>query len=276
MPEPTDANPVTDNSQDVSSGETGTLLTPETKPLEDDSKSASQNSPSSQQPASQFPAWMAQLEGNLKSDTALTKFKTLSELGKAYRELEGKLGKAVVPPDENAKPEDIEAYYKKLGRPDKPENYALETKAPKEIVSEELTKAFKEQAHKLGLPQKSAQELYSWYTEKLASQVAEVQNRYYEQAKYARQQAEQTLKAEFGPAFDENMAIVRRAFAKFATPEITEQINKSGLGNNPAFIKMFLTIGKEISESTFVDSNSRGSSKKNIEEVLYPSMVQRR
>lgn len=275
MPETQNADPVSqDNPQDVQAGEES-LITPSKSNSGSDGATASQSASQGQQPQT-FPAWMAQLEGNLKTDTALTKFKTISDLGKAYRELEGKLGKAIIPPDENATAEEIEAFYKKLGRPDHPSKYSLESKAPKEIISQELTEGFKEKAYALGLSEKAANELYAWYTETFAQKYQEAQEKMYEQARFQRQEAERVLKEEFGPAFESKMSLVRRAFARYATPELTEAVNKTGLGNNPEFIKLFLRIGEEMSEGPFVDSNTRAPEKKSPEEILYPSMVQRR
>ena len=62
-------------------------------------------------------AWMAQLEGDLKNDGSLTKFKTISELGKAYKSLEEKLGNAIWKPADDATEEEVKAFYNKLGAP---------------------------------------------------------------------------------------------------------------------------------------------------------------
>jgi len=87
-------DPATGNQGDVAVTEKqgGSLLTGltinETAEATPD-KPASQDEPKDAKP--QRPAWMAQLPKDLQEDDTLTRFKTIGEIGKAYRELEGKL-----------------------------------------------------------------------------------------------------------------------------------------------------------------------------------------
>lgn len=256
-------DPVTENPLPDTPREEPSLITPDPTP---------EVPPKEPKATAENPPWMAQLEGDLKSDKALTKFKTLSELGKSYRELEGRLGKAIVPPGEGATAEEIAAFHKKMGRPDKPEDYALENKLPKEVLSEEMLTGFKAKAHELGLSQKAAADMFTWYSSKVGEQYNAMIQAQNNKVKFAKAQATEVLKAEMGPQYDANMALVKRAFARFSDPETTKAINDSGLGNNPLFIKLFHRIGKEIAEGPFIDSHSTPVVKPTAAEIMYPEM----
>lgn len=86
------------------------------------------------------PAWVAQLPDTLKANEVFTKYPTIGDLGKSHLEvmgkikeldgmtakvgdLEGRLSKAIIKPDEKATPEQITAYRTAMGVPDKPEGY---------------------------------------------------------------------------------------------------------------------------------------------------------
>lgn len=213
------------------------------------------------------PKWTAQLEKELQSDAAFTKFKNISELGRSYKELEGKLGKAVIPPGEGATDEEIKAYRMKMGMPDSPDKYTLDmSKLPKELASTELAKDFRTWAHELGLSNKQATELFDKYN---ASVTAAFTN----QKQLIAAKADQTrelLQAEWGAKYKENMAFMERAFTKFGTPEVAKLIAASGLGNDPNVVKMFSAIGKEMREGPMIGAVGADKEIKDDASVLYP------
>jgi len=216
------------------------------------------------------PKWTAQLEKELQTDAAFTKFKNISELGRSYKELEGKLGKAIVPPGDDATAEDIAAYHKKLGAPDSPEKYTLDTsKLPKELASAELEKDFRAWAHDLGLSQKQASTLFDKYNASIAAA-------YTNQKQLIAVKADQTrsaLQEEWGVNYKQNMAFMERAFTKFGTPEATKLIIASGLGNDPSIIKMFMAIGKEMREGPMINAVGADTTQKSDAEVMYPGVA---
>ncbi len=81
--------------------------------------------------------WRAQLPADLKDHELLTPFKTMGDAGKAYietvgkvkdyegkvKEYETKLTGAIFKPGEKATPEEISAYRKSMGIPEKPTEY---------------------------------------------------------------------------------------------------------------------------------------------------------
>ncbi|OAM32630.1 hypothetical protein [Eikenella sp. NML070372] len=62
--------------------------------------------------------------------------------------------------------------------------------------------------------------------------------------------------AEFGgDKLNENMAVAKRALQQYGSPELTDLLNQSGLGNHPAFIRMFYRVGLTLREDGMVNAN---------------------
>ena len=101
----------------------------------------------------------------------------------------------------------------------------------------------------------------------------------YEQAQLAglRQKAESWLndvrndKELGGDNFNQTAEYAKRAVEHFGDDQIKQAFDASGMGNHPAFVKMFSKIGKLIADDKFVSGNSDGASSDKMD-MLYPSM----
>lgn len=233
--------------------------------------------PQAEKPAPERSPWMDQLESDLKTDAALSKFKTPSALARSYKELEGKLGAAIIKPGEGATEEEVAAYLKKMGRPDKPEEYNIKSALPKEALSDEFLGTLKGAAHKIGLSQDQAAVLMTAVDsivkpalEKIQGQQAEAQRLEVEKKTQAKAAAKQTLSSEWAGNFDSNLAVSRGALTKLADQDTVKAINDSGLGDHPGFIKLLYKIGKEIEESPFVTEGTPQGPQKSAADILYP------
>lgn len=51
-----------------------------------------------------------------------------------------------------------------------------------------------------------------------------------------------------GQHFKENIATANRAVKQFASPELVGLLNSSGLGNHPEIVRLFVKVGKAISQ----------------------------
>jgi hypothetical protein len=197
--------------------------------------------------AAELPGWMAQLHGDLKTESKLTQFKSVDDLGKSYLELERKLGKSIVMPGEGATAEDVAAFRKAIGTPEKPEDYKLEkVELPNNVeLDGEWEKELRELAHKLNLSQAQLGGLHQWYFKNLASEMQVV--------KTTAEQAHQALRKEMGSEYDAAKTYIKRAVDKFLTPEAELLFARSGLGNHPDILKLFLAIGKGMGEHLFAE-----------------------
>lgn len=89
------------------------------------------------------------------------------KMAKSYRETEKWAlgGEKIVVPKEGAPQEIWDALFNKIGRPPTPDGYKLEVG---DKADEALVNAFKEQAHKAGIPQAGVEGLYKWFSETAA------------------------------------------------------------------------------------------------------------
>lgn len=206
-------------------------------------------------------AWMSALTTEQKADAdlvkALSKFpKGIPDLAPSYAQLEKKVGEALTVPNEKATAEEWAAFYSKIGRPAKPEDYKLEQVQLPEGLKADTAKAqeFLKVAHELGLNNTQANSLYGWYMAGTGKEIVEAQKI----VKISSVDAEKAMRQEFGAEYDSRQAYMQRGFQNFATPALSQLFSTSGLGNHPDVIRMFIKIGQLISEHPFVDG-SRGA-----------------
>jgi hypothetical protein len=134
-------------------------------------------------------------------------FKTVDDLAKSYREAEHALrnGSKLTVPGENAKPEEIAAFNKAIGVPEKPEGY--EVKLPDGVTAElldmDLINSLKAKAHASGTPAKAFGELVNG--------VIQDQLDTLEKMKVAENGSRDEVLKEWGAAKDAKMADVQNA-----------------------------------------------------------------
>jgi len=210
------------------------------------------------------PAWMAQLPSDLKADQSLTKFATIGDLGKSYKELEGKLGKAVVLPDEKASAEEWAAYRKAIGVPEKSEDYKLEkVQLPEPLAADPKAAAeYLALAHKLNMTNDQVKAIHAWYYQNLARDMKVV--------KTTMAEAEAIMAKEMGADWAAGKTYMDRAFTKFADPETAKLFDRTGLGNHPGVIRMFIKMGKAISDHPFVEGRGE-KTETDRAHILYPN-----
>lgn len=180
------------------------------------------------------------LPEDLRLEPSLQSFDSIDKLAKSYVHAVRKLG---VPADELVRmpkemvPEQMAEIYERLGRPNSPDEYVLDS-------NNELTPDYKKLAHDIGLSQQQAQALHDWYNQTVGS----VQ----EQAQAHREQMDvenlRALQQEWKGDFNKNADLAHRAFKHFADESAMEIMNESGLGNHPAIVKMFSQIGRMLAE----------------------------
>lgn len=190
-------------------------------------------------------AWGAQLSKELKENKdavkALAKFEDISSLASSYIELEKKLGSMHTLPGEKATKEELDAFYKKLGKPDAADKYGFKQEWDAE-------KRFAEAAYEANLSDAQAKSLYAFFHKIGEDQQAQL-------AEAVKKQAEETdaaLKKEFGNKVSEKMEQYTKGLKAFASDSIFSQLEQTGLAYHPDFVKMFIKIGEALGESRTV------------------------
>lgn len=184
-----------------------------------------------------------------RKDPAVTKYKTVPELVKGYRNAQELLGKkGVILPTEKSTPEEVNAFQVALGRPEKAEGYKLsELKDlhPGIKSTPENQKKFFDAAHKLGLTNKQVDELNRWFLSDTSAAIMAQEK----VLKEGNEKASAALRTEWGADYDKNFANAKAFVMKAGGQEALDSFGD--LGSNPAVLKVLAKAGKAFAEDDF-------------------------
>jgi len=119
------------------------------------------------------------------------------------------------------------------------------------------------------LSQGTAQKLADLYVEKLnegAKEFEEQQKANYNA--FVEGLKQETIKV-LGPNYKQELAFAARSRDRFASPELIQKLNQSGLANDKDMIALFIKAGRAISEDKVVEGKPAVSSEKDELEILY-------
>lgn len=198
--------------------------------------------------------WRDALPETIRGEKTLAKFKDAGALAQSYIELE-KMPRGVAVPKDDAKPEEWAAYYDKIGRPSDPSAYAVNVKVPEGMPwSKEAEKNILVKLHDAGLTTRQAEKVINGYIE-----IAAKGNLLIEQGKnQTRQEAEDTMKAEWGGLTDTNTALVQRSVAEFGGDEFRIYLDDTGLGNDPRFMRFVHAMAQPMLEDGLIRGEGLG------------------
>lgn len=204
--------------------------------------------------------WRAGLDETIRGEKVFEsiKGKDWSEAGpalaKGYLESQKFVGGSIRVPKDDAKPEEWDAYYTKLGRPAKPEEYGI--KAPDDMPvglwEDDEIASFMQHAHKNGLTKKQAESLAAWQAERVRLKIAA-----------GRQQHEagvEALKTHWGPTYDRHLALSRRSAKQLGGEELLNLLSETGFGNHPVFVKAFAKAGSMMAEHGYIEGDTPAES----------------
>ena len=168
----------------------------------------------------------------------------------------GAQGKVAVPSDHSS-PEEWEAFFQKVGRPSKADEYQLnKPDALKDIgLDEKSLQEVKSLAHKNGLTQKQLGALGDWYFGTVAKSLESVN----QQQVQAKESAINVLKQEWGSNFDANLQAAERGAAIVGVGKEVFQADPA-LANNAHFIKAMAKVAQMTAESSGVGLRNQGGS----------------
>ena len=212
--------------------------------------------------------WRAALTPDLQNNEHLTPIKEVKDLaagyvdittkygeaGKKIADYEGKMKEALFIPGDDAADDVKAAFYNKLGRPETPDKYSFKKPEdwPKDLpYDENFEKGFRDFVHKAGITDKSASQMYGWYT----GIVREAAKKDLEMRQAALTEGNKAMQAEWKDKFDENSTITARAVKAFGGDDLKKYLDESGLGNNPVLVKTFFNIGRAMMEDKFVEGD---------------------
>lgn len=187
------------------------------------------------------------------------KYRDPSVLARSYYELNREnqqfKASAVQIPGENATPEQWNAYYKKLGRPDNPEGYKDVKWGDK--ADPRMVKFASELAFDLGVSPKMAESVLAAKWNKF---VGELDAEEAQAAKTRNEQYIANLKTQWGGEYETNLAQGNR---------VMEALKKNGMSDEdfaaieaavgvPQVVRLLATLGKLTGEAGFIGSGGGG------------------
>jgi hypothetical protein len=111
-------------------------------------------------------------------------------------------------------------------------------------LSQEAAQAVLERESKLASDAEKAQ----------AEHMTTITNEWYESAKADKEIG--------GEAFPKHAELAKRVVEKFGSKEFKDELSRTGLGNHPELVRVFVRIGKAMSDDQFVQPGSAQSSEK--------------
>lgn len=197
------------------------------------------------------PEWMSGLPEDLQSSKSLSKFKDVENLARGYVNAEKLIGRDQIPMPKTDD-EFMEAYTR-LGCPEDVNGYKVtyepfEDESIRGIMDADL-KSFLPWAKEAGLNNKQATVIFNKYAGHIKGLMAQRDA----QVSSEMASAQAALKSEFGEQTDAKLAFANRALSALGDESLIEAITNSGLGRNPAFIKMMVKVGELHAEELGID-----------------------
>lgn len=199
------------------------------------------------------PDFRTQIPEEFRNEPSLQTINDLPTLVKGYVHAQRLVGQdRVAIPKQDAPAEEWNNFYQKLGRPESPDKYEFtDLKLPQGLeIDEQVLGQTRGVFHKLGLTPQQAQGVLSHYAEATSSRYGA----FTKQQEASQEEAANKLRGEWGDKFDTNIEGAKKALAQFGGEEVVNILNETGLGNNPAVIKMLHKISLGMRE----DVSGRG------------------
>ena len=193
--------------------------------------------------------WRAGLSEDLRGNASLGSINSIEDLAKSYISGQQLIGKKI----EDMTPEQIEQFQAQKNIPAEASQYQLGTMP--EGADQGLVDWFKSTSKEAGLTEEQASTIFNKYNE----MGLEGQKMSESQSVLKAESQLKELKTEFGPAFDERVALAQKAVHEFGGEGLREALNESGLGNHPELVKAFAKAGMLISEGNLQAAEQSGN-----------------
>lgn len=213
--------------------------------------------------------WRGALPKDLQNHEAFQN-KEVKDVAQEYLSLKEKIEKSIPVITENSDEKEIKEFKEKLGIPDSADDYKLpDVELPEGMEKDEdFESRFKNEAIEANLTKAQFEKLFKFANEYMGSKYTETIN----ERKKNHEDAEKTLKKDWGNSYGNNLKKAQNIIKKYADDEEIKEINKTGIGNNPVFIKLFHKIAQDVSEDKFVQGESSGTEEKPTRSVFsYPN-----
>lgn len=155
---------------------------------------------------------------------------------------------------------------KETEKPVVPENYDFTPPEGVEYDAETIG-VYSEAAREAGLSQEQANIILG----KLAPHIESRQQAQLEKISADWREASKTDKEFGGEKLKPSLAVANKALKQFASPELIQFLDSSGLGNHPEIIRMLSRVGNAVSQDGFVAGNKPSETSNDPQEFFSKS-----
>lgn len=194
--------------------------------------------------------WRSTLPKELQEDASLKKFTSVHALASSYLSAQKLIGADKIHvPGAHTTDEQWKDIYKKLGVPDKVEDYKVTFKEGAG-VQDDFAKEFLGKAFGAGILPKQAQALADWFSEATVAN----QTKYEADAKANFDKMVGELKKDWGNSYDLNVARANKVVKELGGDELANHFAQSGLGADGKILRFLATVGEKMfAEHKFVE-----------------------
>lgn len=174
----------------------------------------------------------------LRQHPSISPIKDVENLARSYVNAQRLIGADKIAVPVNPTDEDLDRIYDRLGRPENPSEYGINVDG--NVITEELAADYADIAHKLRLTPDQAKGVLDYYK----STVEQSGAASLEAAEVAKEQTVESLRSEWGRAFDQKVEAAAQVAQEFGNPDMFNITLADGskLGDNAEFIKAFAKI----------------------------------
>lgn len=185
--------------------------------------------------------WRTDLPEDLREHKSLSKFDSVAALAKGYVNAESRMGNSARIPSEESSPEDWAAFYKKVGRPDKAQEYQL---AGRDKAPEEDAEFFANLSLENNLTKPQAQKMWEKIADVTAVRIQQAQD----QLVADREGKRRALQEKWGDDFHAKAHLATKVAKRFGGDELMSLMRRTRLGDEPEVLEAFAAVGAVLSE----------------------------
>lgn len=198
--------------------------------------------------------WQEILPDEIKNEPSIKLHKTVDGLAKALINAQKLIGADKIAIPKNPDEKSIREIHEKLGLPKEAEKYQIKA-SENSPIPKELVEGFQKAAFEMGLLPSQAEKVVKWM-EQTETKSQESVNL---QAKAAYEKNMDTIKAEWGEAYNENVLRAKAALREFGASEEDVKYIKQNFGANPAVLRLLAKAGATLAEDKVRGEGSTGS-----------------
>jgi len=210
-----------------------------------------------------LPNWQKQLKPEHQNHKALEKFNgsksPINDLAGSYIENDGRLGKSILIPDENATDEERSRFLSRMRGVATKDDYKFSVPKLPDGVTLPQDDSFKEVAFTAGLNNHQADIVNQLQQVKLAEAILRTQQVVHQRSK----DADDALHKDWpGDAYEENMQVSTRVIEHFDTADELKHLKETKIFNDPVSWRIFQRIGSQMGETLLPKGDAEGDAGK--------------